>query len=119
MGLVILLILVLVFGGLMLATIGLVFSLVFTLLFAGLIGWAADRVVPGKLPGGWVGAVLAGLVGGFVGRLLFHLLGIHLGLGVIGSELIPAFVGAVIVVVVAEWATTRRSLGTSGPLYRN
>jgi uncharacterized membrane protein YeaQ/YmgE (transglycosylase-associated protein family) len=119
MGLVILLILVLVFGWLLLATIGLAFSLLVTIVIAGLIGWAADRVVPGKLPGGWVGAVLAGLIGGFVGRLLFHTLGIHLGLGIIGSELIPAFVGAVLVVIVAEWATVRRGLGTSGSLYRN
>jgi uncharacterized membrane protein YeaQ/YmgE (transglycosylase-associated protein family) len=109
MGLVVLLILVLVLGWLMLATIGLFFELLITLFVAGLVGWAADAVVPGKLPGGWIGAVLAGLIGGFIGRLLFHALNIHLGLGVIGSELIPAFVGAVLVVVAAEMFTTRRS----------
>ena len=111
MGLIVLLILVILFGWLMLATIGLAIGLILTLLVAGLVGWAADAVVPGKLPGGWVGAVLAGLIGGFVGRLLFHALGIRdLGFGLFGIELIPAFVGAVLVVVTAELLTSRRSL---------
>jgi uncharacterized membrane protein YeaQ/YmgE (transglycosylase-associated protein family) len=108
MGILVLLLLVVVFGWLMLATIGLAFGLLWTLLLAGLVGWAADMVVPGRLPGGWVGAVLAGLIGGFVGRTLFHALHINLGFGFVGLELIPAFVGAVLVVVAAELFTARR-----------
>jgi uncharacterized membrane protein YeaQ/YmgE (transglycosylase-associated protein family) len=111
MGLLVLLILVVLFGWLMLATIGLAVGLLLTLVVAGLVGWAADAVVPGKLPGGWLGAVLAGLVGGFIGRLLFHALGIRdLGFGLFGIDLIPAFVGALIIVVAAELLTRRRSL---------
>jgi uncharacterized membrane protein YeaQ/YmgE (transglycosylase-associated protein family) len=114
MGLIVLILLVLLFGWLMFATIYVaigLFGLLLTVLVAGLVGWAADAVVPGKLPGGWVGAVLAGLVGGFIGRLLFHAVGIKdFGLGVAGIEIIPAFVGAVIVVVAAELLTSRRSL---------
>lgn len=111
MAILVLLILVLVFGWLMLATIGLAVGLLLTLLVAGLVGWAADMVVPGRLPGGWLGAVLAGLVGGFIGRLLFHAVGIRdLGFGLFGIELIPAFVGAVLVVVAAELFTSRRRL---------
>ena len=111
MGLVVLLVLVVVFGWLMLATIGLAFGLLLTLLVAGLVGWAADMVVPGELPGGWIGAVLAGLVGGFIGRILFHAIGIRdLGFGLFGIELIPAFVGAVLVVLAAEMYTSRRRL---------
>src|SRR6266849_4089773 len=111
MGLLVLLVLVVVFGGLMFAIIGSLVGLVLTLLMAGLVGWAADMVVPGRLPGGWIGAVLAGLVGGFVGRILFHAIGIRdLGFGLFGIELIPAFVGAVLVVFAAEMYTSRRSL---------
>jgi uncharacterized membrane protein YeaQ/YmgE (transglycosylase-associated protein family) len=78
---------------------------------AGLVGWLADLVVPGQLPGGWVGAVLAGLIGGFIGRILFHAVGIRdLGFGLFGVELIPAFVGAVLVVGAAELFTSRRRL---------
>jgi uncharacterized membrane protein YeaQ/YmgE (transglycosylase-associated protein family) len=111
MGIIVLLVLVVLFGWLMLATIGFAVGLLLTLLVAGLVGWAADMVVPGRLPGGWIGAVLAGLVGGFVGRILFHAIGIRdLGFGLFGVELIPAFVGAVLVVVAAEMYTSRRSL---------
>jgi len=111
MGLLVLLVLVVLIGWLMLATIGLAFGLLLTLLVAGLVGWAADMVVPGRLPGGWIGAVLAGLIGGFIGRMLFHALGIRdLGFGLFGIELIPAFVGAILVVVAAEIFTSRRSI---------
>jgi uncharacterized membrane protein YeaQ/YmgE (transglycosylase-associated protein family) len=106
MGLVILLVLVLLLGWLMLATVGFAIGLLLTLFMAGLVGWLADLVVPGELPGGWIGAVLAGLIGGFIGRIVFHLLGINLGFGVFGVELIPAFVGAVLVVGAAELATS-------------
>jgi uncharacterized membrane protein YeaQ/YmgE (transglycosylase-associated protein family) len=93
MGLLVLLVLVIVFGGLMFAIVGSLVGLLLTLLMAGLVGWAADMVVPGQLPGGWIGAVLAGLIGGFIGGSLFHALGIRLGFSLFGIELIPAFVG--------------------------
>ncbi|MBV9582528.1 MAG: GlsB/YeaQ/YmgE family stress response membrane protein [Chloroflexi bacterium] len=90
------------------AAVGLI-SLAATLVVAGLVGWAADMVVPGELPGSWVGAVLAGLIGGFIGSLLFKALGIHdPGFAVLGVDLLPAFIGAVIVVVAVELYTTRR-----------
>ena len=109
MGLLVLLVVVLVLGWFMLATIGFAVGLLLTLFMAGLVGWLADLVVPGELPGGWIGAVLAGLIGGFIGRILFHAVGIRdLGFGLFGVELIPAFVGAVIVVGAAELFTARR-----------
>jgi uncharacterized membrane protein YeaQ/YmgE (transglycosylase-associated protein family) len=88
------------------AVIGLTFGLLWTLLVAGLVGWAADQVIPGRLPGGWVGAVIAGLLGGFIGRMLFHALGIQ-GLA-LGIDLIPSFVGALLVVGAAELVTSSR-----------
>jgi uncharacterized membrane protein YeaQ/YmgE (transglycosylase-associated protein family) len=84
---------------------------VLTLVVAGLVGWAADAVVPGRLPGGWLGAVLAGLIGGFIGQIIFHTLGIRdPGFALFGVDLIPAFVGALIIVVAAELLTSRRRL---------
>ena len=109
MPLLVLLIVVIVFGWLMLAVIGLALGVVLTLFVAGLVGWLADLVVPGELPGGWVGAVIAGLLGGFVGGMVFRLLGIHdPGFGLFGIDLIPAFVGAVIVAFGAQLLTSRR-----------
>ncbi len=92
------------------AAVGLI-SLAATFVVAGLVGWAADMVVPGKLPGGWFGAVLAGLAGGFIGSLLLKILGIHdPGFSLFRVDLVPAFVGALIVVVAVELYTTRRPL---------
>lgn len=108
MAFVILLIVLLVLGWLTFMIVGSVVGLVLTLLVAGVIGWLADLVVPGELPGGWVGAVIAGLVGGFIGRALFHWLNWGTGFPVFGVDVIPAFVGAVIVAVAAELLTNSR-----------
>jgi uncharacterized membrane protein YeaQ/YmgE (transglycosylase-associated protein family) len=106
--LVALILIVLVLGAGMWATVGLV-ALIATLVVAGLVGWAADLVVPGRLPGGWLGAVLTGLIGGWLGHLVFNALNIHVApLVLFGVDLIPAFVGALIVALVAELFTMRR-----------
>ena len=109
MGLVLLLVVVVVLGWLMFAVVGSLIGLVLTLVVAGLVGWLADLVVPGELPGGWIGAVLAGVVGGILGGLIFHALRLPgTGLRLFEIELIPAFVGAVIVAVAAEIFTSSR-----------
>src|ERR1700682_1280989 len=96
-------------AGLFLA-VGLI-GLLLTFLIAGLVGWAADLVVPGRLPGGWFGAVLSGLIGGFIGTLLFHALGIREpGFELFGIHLIPAFVGAVLIAVAAQMFSSRRPM---------
>jgi uncharacterized membrane protein YeaQ/YmgE (transglycosylase-associated protein family) len=106
-----LVLLALVLGAGMWLTVG-VIGLLATLFVAGLVGWAADLVVPnGSLPGGWIGAVLAGLIGGWIGGLLFRSLGIHdPGFSLLGIDLIPAFVGAVIIALAAQFFTARRPM---------
>jgi uncharacterized membrane protein YeaQ/YmgE (transglycosylase-associated protein family) len=76
-----------------------------TLAVAGLVGWAADAVIPGRLPGGWLGAVLAGIVGGFIGTLLLG----RIGPTIFDVNVIPAFIGAAAIAVVAELALGSRS----------
>lgn len=83
------------------ASIGLLVKLA----LAGLIGALADMAVPGRLPYGWLGAVLAGILGGWVGSLILG----GLGPGIFGIELIPTFVGAVLVVGGYELAARTRS----------
>jgi uncharacterized membrane protein YeaQ/YmgE (transglycosylase-associated protein family) len=86
----------LVFGGLIAATWG-IFALVLHLAFAGLIGWLADAVVPGKLPFGWLGAVTAGLLGSWFGRILLG----DFGPTILGFNVIPAIIGAIVLAFVA------------------
>ena len=105
-----LVILVLVLGTSMWLTVSFL-ALLITLIVAGLVGFAADAVVPGKLPGGWFGAVLAGIVGGWLGHLIFRWLNLPtLGLVIAGVDLVPAFVGAVVIAFALELFTTRRPL---------
>jgi uncharacterized membrane protein YeaQ/YmgE (transglycosylase-associated protein family) len=81
--------------------IGLTFSLlgvIVTLAIAGLVGFIADRIVPGKLPYGWVGATAAGLLGSWLGSTLFG----HFGPVVARIPIFPALIGAIIVAFVAE-----------------
>jgi uncharacterized membrane protein YeaQ/YmgE (transglycosylase-associated protein family) len=110
MGCLLILILLVLFAGAgMWITIGLV-GLAMTLLVAGLIGWAADQLIPGRLPGGWLGAVLTGILGGFVGHLVFNLLHLaRVGPVIFGIDVVPAFVGAVIIAALAQMLTTRQS----------
>ncbi|MPZ15721.1 MAG: GlsB/YeaQ/YmgE family stress response membrane protein [Chloroflexi bacterium] len=77
------------------ATFGLI-ALGLHLLMAGLVGALADAAVPGRLPWGWLGAVLAGLVGSWVGTWLIG----DVGPALFGVPLLPAFTGAVILALV-------------------
>jgi uncharacterized membrane protein YeaQ/YmgE (transglycosylase-associated protein family) len=97
-------------GGMIWASVSLV-TLLLTLIVAGLVGWAADMVVPGKLPGGWLGAVLAGIVGGWLGTFLFRVFGLgNIGPDIAGVDLVPAFVGAVVIALALELFSSRRPL---------
>lgn len=107
--LLLLVLLVIVLGAGSVLAVGFTVGLLLTLVVAGLVGWAADLVVPGRVPGGWLGAVLAGLIGGFIGSWLFRLVGIHdPGFHLFGIDLIPAFVGAVVLAFALQIFGSRR-----------
>jgi uncharacterized membrane protein YeaQ/YmgE (transglycosylase-associated protein family) len=99
-----LLVLAVVLGALTWFTFTLI-GFLLTLAVAGLVGWAADAVVPGRLPGGWLGAVLAGIIGGFIGTLLLG----RIGPTIFDVNIIPAFIGAAVIAVVAELVVGSRS----------
>jgi uncharacterized membrane protein YeaQ/YmgE (transglycosylase-associated protein family) len=80
-------------------------GLIIKLALSGMIGGLADMAVPGKLPYGWLGAVIAGVIGGWVGSLLLQ----NWGPSLFGVELIPTFVGAVVVVGAYELLVRTRT----------
>ncbi len=86
--------------------VGFTIGLALTLLVAGLVGWLADRIVPGELPYGKAGAVGAGIVGAVIGSLIPVISG--LGPELFGIRVVPAFVGALIVVALVEFFGSRR-----------
>lgn len=79
-----------------------IIGVVITLIIAGLVGALADSIVPGNLPFGWLGAILAGLVGSWIGVFLFARLGFGTGIAIAGIPIIPAFVGALILAFLAS-----------------
>jgi uncharacterized membrane protein YeaQ/YmgE (transglycosylase-associated protein family) len=102
-----LLVIFLIILAVLIALIWITFNLVgllITLLIAGLIGALADRIVPGELPYGWLGAIVAGLAGSWLGTLLLG----DLGPTIRGIALIPALVGAMILAFLIELLYTRR-----------
>jgi uncharacterized membrane protein YeaQ/YmgE (transglycosylase-associated protein family) len=76
-------------------------GLMLHLLMAGLIGALADALVPGKMPWGWVGSVLAGLAGSWVGVKLMG----YFGPSLFGVPILPAFLGAVLLAVLVSAIT--------------
>jgi uncharacterized membrane protein YeaQ/YmgE (transglycosylase-associated protein family) len=73
-------------------------GLIVTLFIAGIIGAIADRIVPGKIPYGFVGAIAAGLLGSWLGTLILG----DLGPRIAGIAIIPGLIGAIILAFVAE-----------------
>ena len=73
-------------------------GLLITLLIAGLVGWLADKIVPGRIPYGWVGAIVFGLLGSWIGGILLGDAGPSLG----GIDIFPALVGAVLLAFLAD-----------------
>lgn len=77
--------------------VGTIAGLLIALLIAGVIGFAAEALVPGdRMPGGWLAAIGAGLVGSWAGPSLFGVFGPIIA----GFAILPAILGAAIVVVV-------------------
>lgn len=72
---------------------------------AGLVGALADKVVPGELPYGIPGAIMAGWLGFILGHKLIGDLGPSLG----GIHLLPAFLGAVIIAFVVEVVGSKKA----------
>ncbi len=72
------------------------------LLMALIVGIFAEAMVPGRMPGGLIGAIGAGLLGTWLGGLIFTaLMGTNaIGPVIAGVAIVPAIVGAIIVVLV-------------------
>ena len=49
------------------------------LILLSIVGWVIDLIVPGKMPYGWIGGIVAAIIGGIIGGFLFGFLdfGLH------------------------------------------
>jgi len=71
-----------------------------------IVGALARLIVPGKEPGGWVVSLLLGVAGAFLGGFV----GRAVGYGRAGETpgFIVSLLGAIVVVAIYHYATTRR-----------
>ncbi len=71
-------------------------SLIISLIVGGLIGWVAELIMKRDVPGGIIGNIVLGFLGSWLGGLLLG----DLGPTWEGFAIIPAILGAVLVVFI-------------------
>ncbi|QED47074.1 GlsB/YeaQ/YmgE family stress response membrane protein [Cytobacillus dafuensis] len=70
------------------------FTFLWSLIIGGIIGWIAGMIVGRDIPGGVFGNIIAGFVGAWLGALIFG----NWGPDIAGFAIIPALIGAVLLV---------------------
>ena len=71
-------------------------GLIVMLLMLGVIGWVIDLIVPGKMPYGWLGGVVAAIIGGILGGWIFGAWGPSATFSGWRLAFIPALLGGII-----------------------
>jgi uncharacterized membrane protein YeaQ/YmgE (transglycosylase-associated protein family) len=69
-------------------------GLLISIVMAIIIGYVADLFVKNRMPGGIIGCMVAGFVGAWLGKYIFG----SFGPVIAGFAIIPAIIGAVIVI---------------------
>ncbi|MCC6123241.1 GlsB/YeaQ/YmgE family stress response membrane protein [Weissella cibaria] len=77
--------------------------MIWSLIVGALIGVIAGAITSRGAAMGWISNILAGLIGSWLGESLLGAWGPSLA----GMALIPSIIGAVILVLIVSWVTTR------------
>lgn len=83
------------------------------LILLSIVGWVIDVIVPGRMPYGWLGGIVAAIVGGLLGGFLFGNFGPSATWAGWTLSFIPAVLGGVILAFIVRFllgATNRRTL---------
>ncbi|GIP37214.1 membrane protein [Paenibacillus sp. J31TS4] len=73
-------------------------AFLWSLIVGGIIGWIAGMIMGKDIPGGVIGNIIAGFIGAWLGDLLLGNWGPEMG----GFYIIPALIGAVVLVFIAS-----------------
>jgi len=88
-------------------------GLIAMIIMLSILGWVIDLIIPGKMPYGWLGGIVAAIVGGLIGGFLFGFLSIGPWAQVGETRLyfIPALLGGIVLAVIVRFIMGSR--GTS------
>ena len=70
-------------------------GLLVLLIVAAIAGAIGEMIAGAKVPGGWIGSIIAGLIGAWIGSQL-----LHFGPVIGGIQVIPAIIGAALFVLI-------------------
>jgi uncharacterized membrane protein YeaQ/YmgE (transglycosylase-associated protein family) len=84
-------------------------GLIAILIVLSIIGWVIDLIVPGKMPYGWLGGVVAAIIGGLLGGVIFGNFGPAATFAGWTLSYIPALLGGIILAVIIRFI-----MGTQG-----
>ncbi|MBF6611523.1 MAG: GlsB/YeaQ/YmgE family stress response membrane protein [Chloroflexi bacterium] len=66
------------------------------LIMLSVLGWLIDLIVPGRMPYGWLGGIVAAIIGGLIGGFIFGNFGPAASFGGWTLSFIPALLGGII-----------------------
>lgn len=72
---------------------------IWSLIIGGIIGWLAGLILGRDIPGGIIGNIIAGFIGAWLGSLLLGGWGPEVG----GFFIIPALIGAIVLVLILSF----------------
>ena len=78
-------------------------GLIWTLVVGAVIGAIAGAITSRGAAMGWIGNIIAGLIGSWLGESLLGSWGPSLA----GIALIPSIIGAIVLVLIVSWITSR------------
>jgi uncharacterized membrane protein YeaQ/YmgE (transglycosylase-associated protein family) len=87
-------------------------GLIVMLIMLGIIGWVIDVIVPGRMPYGWLGGIVAAVVGGLLGGLLFGSFGPAATYAGWTLSFIPALLGGIILAFIVRFVMGRSGTRT-------
>jgi uncharacterized membrane protein YeaQ/YmgE (transglycosylase-associated protein family) len=75
------------------------------LIMLSVLGWVIDVIVPGRMPYGWLGGIVAAIIGGIIGGFLFGFLSFGPWTQVGGYRLyfIPALLGGIVLAFIVRF----------------